>query len=105
MGVLLYRMLSGQLPFTSDSPTALIFQHVYEQPPALREIVPDVPEPLAAVVARLLAKSPAERHQSAEEVLADLRAIRSGQPLPVRGLPSALQSTTIIRLPDFIDEG
>ena len=38
IGVLLYRMLSGQLPFTADSPTALIFQHVYESPPELQKV-------------------------------------------------------------------
>jgi serine/threonine protein kinase len=79
IGVLAYQMLSGRLPFSADSPTALIFQHVYEPAPPLGD---DVPAPLAAVVAKLMAKSRDRRHASAEAVLADLRAIRSGGPLP-----------------------
>jgi serine/threonine protein kinase len=118
MGVLLYRMLSGRLPFTADSPTALIFQHVYESPPALQAAAPDVSAALASVVARLLAKSPADRHQSAEELLADLRALRSGQPLPGNVERAALQTieplrssrrneirkTTIIAAPQFDED-
>ena len=75
VGVLLFRMLSGCLPFTGDSPTALIFQHVYEMPPDLASISPDVPAPLATIVGRLLAKSPADRYQNVESLLKDLRAV------------------------------
>ncbi|MCU0880607.1 MAG: serine/threonine-protein kinase, partial [Pirellulaceae bacterium] len=74
IGVLLYHMLSGSLPFEADSPTAMIFQHVYEQPKPLHHVAPQVPEALCAIVHRLLAKSPADRHQTAEEVLSDIRA-------------------------------
>jgi len=82
LGVLMYQMLSGRLPFEAESPTALIFQHVYEQPKPLRELDGSLPEPVAALVAKLLSKSPEDRHQTAEAVLADLRAIRKGRPLP-----------------------
>lgn len=80
LGVLLYRMLSGRLPFTADSPTALIFQHVYEQPRPLHEVAPEVPEALGAIVAKLLAKAPQDRHTDAAELQADLAALRGGQP-------------------------
>ena len=43
VGVLLYQMLSGKLPFSADSPTAMIFQHAYEPPPPLVEAAPQVP--------------------------------------------------------------
>ena len=78
MGVLMYHMLSGRLPFEADSPTALIFQHVYEQPPPLTQWAPDLPKTLVDVVEKLLRKSPDERYQSAEEVLAELHATRTG---------------------------
>jgi WD40 repeat protein/serine/threonine protein kinase len=103
IGVLLYQMLSGRLPFQADSPTALVFQHVYETAPRLAEIAPQVPERLVKIVERLLAKSPADRHQSAAELLADLRAVRvSGR----AALPSdapAYRPTTIVRLPAVDD--
>ncbi len=82
LGVVAYQMLAGCLPFAADSPTAMIFQHVYERPRALREVAPHVPAALAAILEQLLAKSADERQQTAEEVLADLRAFRTGQPRP-----------------------
>lgn len=84
LGVLFYQMLSGRLPFNAESPTALIFQHVYEQPPSLREAAPQVPERLVSVIAKLMRKVPADRYQSVEEILNDIRAFRAGQPLPSR---------------------
>jgi serine/threonine protein kinase len=105
IGVLLFRMLSGHLPFTADSPTALIFQHVYEQPPELAAVVADVPTDLAQVVSRLLAKSPSDRYQTTSELIDDLHTIRVGQPLasaPIRA-PTATP-TVIVRLPTFDDD-
>jgi len=119
LGVLLYQMLSGELPFSADGPTALIFQHVYERPQPLQEAVADVPESLNAVVAKLMAKSPADRHPSAESVLEDLRAVRAGTALPsqadsvLRSNPNAYarladksgsSETLIISAPEFTEE-
>jgi serine/threonine protein kinase/WD40 repeat protein len=82
LGVVLYQMLSGRLPFSAASAHAMMFQHAYESPLPLRESAPEVAEALAAIVAKLLAKDPNERYQGAQEVLADLQAFRAGQPLP-----------------------
>ena len=82
MGVVLFQILSGRLPFKADSVTAMIFQHVYEPPPPLHEVANDVPEALAAIIAKLLSKSPDARYQNAAALLADLRAFHRGQPLP-----------------------
>lgn len=108
IGVLMYQMLSGSLPFEADSPTAMIFQHVYEQPKPLRDAAPQVPEALCTIVHRLLAKSPPDRHQTAEEVLADIRAFRAGQPLSsARGSAAAAQpnrpETVIVEAPEFAE--
>jgi serine/threonine protein kinase len=91
IGVLMYQMLSGRLPFTADSPTTMIFKHAYEQPDRLTEIAPDVPQRLAAIVTRLMAKNPDNRYQSAEEVLADIQNYRSGKP-PATSLRLAASS-------------
>jgi phage shock protein A len=104
VGVLLYQMLAGRLPFEADSPTALIFQHVYEQPPPLSQVAPEVPAALAAIIEKLLAKSPADRHQSADEVLADLRTFRTGQPVPPRRCGRATGQAAIVRLPAVDEE-
>lgn len=81
-GVLMYQMLSSKLPFEGTSPTALIFQHVYELAPSLVQIAPHVPTALAAIISKMMQKAPANRYQTVEELLADLRAFRAGRPLP-----------------------
>src|SRR6185503_356043 len=69
-------------PFEAASPTALIFQHVYEAPRPLTQLVSDLPAGLVAMVAKLMARSPDARHADAATVLADVRAIREGRALP-----------------------
>jgi serine/threonine protein kinase/WD40 repeat protein len=109
-GALMYEALSGRVPFEADTPTAVLFKHAYDLPPPLNQAVPDVPRPLAAVVEKLLSKSPDERHPTAEALLDDLRAFRARQPLPSRadlisaktGGASARQSV-MIQAPSFPD--
>jgi serine/threonine protein kinase len=84
LGVVLYQILSGRLPFPAASAHAMMFQHAYEPPLPLRESAPEVAETLESIVAKLLAKNPNERYQNAQEVLADLQAFRAGRPLPSR---------------------
>ncbi|MBU4272790.1 MAG: protein kinase [Planctomycetes bacterium] len=81
LGVLFYQLLSGRMPFAADSPTAMIFQHAYEQPFPLEEAVPGLPPPVAQIVERMMAKEPDHRYPDCGAVLADVRAYRQGQPL------------------------
>jgi len=67
-GVLLYEMLSGQRAFSEETPISTIGAILHKEPKPLREIAPEVPAELDAVVARCLAKRPAERFQSMQEV-------------------------------------
>ena len=64
LGVMLYELLSGRLPFSADSAMAVLFKHVHEAPPPLGG---DVPAGVADVVVRALEKDPADRHAGAEE--------------------------------------
>ena len=72
LGVLGYEMLTGRTPFTGISPQALVTAHLTEQPGPVGKFRPDVPSTLAAVIMRCLAKQPADRWQSATEVLDQL---------------------------------
>jgi serine/threonine protein kinase/formylglycine-generating enzyme required for sulfatase activity len=76
LGVMLYELLSGRLPFAADSPTAMLFQHAYEPPFPLRRAAPDVPPAVVAIVDRMMAKAPADRYPSCAAVLEDIRAFR-----------------------------
>ncbi len=77
LGVVMYQLFAGRLPFLARESTAVIFQHVYVAAPALSDLAPHVPQPVAAIVEKLLAKSPDERYQSAGDLLRDLRAFRA----------------------------
>jgi len=73
VGVMAYQMLSGRLPFVAETPTAVLFQHAYEQPPPLRTVAPDVPEPVAAFVEKLMAKDAEDRYADCAAALNALR--------------------------------
>ena len=79
LGVVIYEMLSGRLPFDSDHPQAVIYAILREEPKPLGRLCPGLADPVAAVVARALAKKPEDRFESAEALLADLRRIQLGE--------------------------
>jgi serine/threonine-protein kinase len=83
LGIVLHEMLAGRLPFEADTEWALMQAQVQQPPPPLRTLVA-VPEALEAAVLRSLAKSPADRHQSATEFKRVLTA-SVGQPLAAAG--------------------
>ncbi len=78
VGVVLYELLTGVVPFSGDTPVEIAMKHLstIPEPPSAKRA--DVPRDLDLVVMRALAKDPAERYQSAEEMDADLRRINRG---------------------------
>lgn len=72
LGVVAYEMLTGKLPFTAPSPTALAVKHIVEPPPPLRRIVATISESVEKVVMKALSKDPNQRHNSAGEFAAQL---------------------------------
>jgi serine/threonine-protein kinase len=74
LGVMLFQMVSGRLPFEGESMAQLMFKIANEPHPRIREINPEVPECLAAIIDRALAKDNAQRYQTGAEMAADLRA-------------------------------
>ncbi|MBA3241657.1 MAG: serine/threonine protein kinase [Acidobacteria bacterium] len=68
LGIILYEMLSGHVPFMGDSPTAIMMKHLQEPAPSLLEERADLPAEVGRVVARALAKTPDERFQRAGEL-------------------------------------
>lgn len=74
IGVMLFELLTGRLPFVAPTPLGVLRMHADSPPPRLSSLVPDLPEPLVDTVARCLAKDPAERYPSAEELRFALEA-------------------------------
>ena len=73
LGVTLYEMLTGMLPFTATDAMEWVHCHIARQPVSPRERVPEVPAPVSAIIVKLLAKTVEERFQTAAGVEADLR--------------------------------
>lgn len=74
LGVVLFEMLTGQLPFSTDDIPALLLQHVKQVPPAPRSINPDIPPALEHVILRTLEKNPSRRYQNGEVLAQALEA-------------------------------
>ena len=77
-GIVLFELLTGEVPFTGESPVEIAMKHLAEIPPAPSELRPDVPADLDLVVVRALAKEPADRYQSAAAMDADLETVARG---------------------------
>ncbi|SMO73247.1 Serine/threonine protein kinase [Melghirimyces algeriensis] len=77
LGVVLYEMVTGQLPFDGEEAVAIALKHLQEQVPDPRTIVPDIPEELCRVIFQLMEKNPEHRFTSALEVSNILQSIHS----------------------------
>ncbi|MCB9702194.1 MAG: AAA family ATPase [Myxococcales bacterium] len=75
LGVTLYELFTGRLPFVADDPAELVHAHLARLPADPRSLAPELPESLAAVILRLLAKSPDDRYRSGFGLAHDLAAI------------------------------
>ncbi|GAA2298891.1 Stk1 family PASTA domain-containing Ser/Thr kinase [Nonomuraea roseoviolacea subsp. roseoviolacea] len=80
-GCVLYELLTGQPPFTGDSPVAIAYQHVREEPIPPSQIDPEIPQWADAIVLKAMAKDPAHRYQSASEMRADIQRAMTGMPV------------------------
>ncbi|MEV6334469.1 Stk1 family PASTA domain-containing Ser/Thr kinase [Nocardia vinacea] len=79
VGCVLFEILTGEPPFTGDSPIAVAYQHVREDPRLPSHVHNGVPRELDSVVLKAMSKNPANRYQSAAEMRADLIRVLGGQ--------------------------
>ena len=80
LGVVLYEMLTGELPYTADNPVAISMKHVNKPLRPPREVNPEIPQEMDAIVSKLLSKGPEDRYKGATELAEDLRRVRDGLP-------------------------
>lgn len=97
LGIVLYEMLTGKVPFLGENAIAIAFKQVHEKPIPPRKIKPSIPEGLENIVLRALAKNPSDRYQSGEQMRVDLLRFSRGEevsPLPPQ--LSTAEETVII---------
>jgi eukaryotic-like serine/threonine-protein kinase len=87
-GCLMYELLTGRPPFTGDSPVAIAYQHVRENPIPPSRLDPDIPPWADAIVLRAMAKSPNDRYQTAAEMQADIQRAASGMQVSAMAPPA-----------------
>lgn len=92
-GIVLYEALTGRVPFDGDHMASIAYRILYEVPADPKDITPDVPGWLSSLVMRCMEKNPAERYQSADQVLSDMRAILAA------GTAPALVNAAVLAVP------
>jgi serine/threonine-protein kinase len=92
LGVMLYQMLAGVLPFRGESMSELMFKIANQEAADIRVVRPEIPEALAHVVALSLSKRPDTRYQSGQQFAADLRAV--ALQLPAQAAAGVAQTVT-----------
>jgi serine/threonine protein kinase len=88
LGVVLYEMLTGELPFKGDRDVSIIYSIVHEEPKSLKPRKPPVPEELQQVIGRALKKKREARYASADEILKDFRIFQDSLRLEASGVLS-----------------
>src|SRR5664279_1906050 len=79
LGVVLFEMATGRPPFLGDTPVAVASKHVRDHPPAPRELNPAIPPTFEAIILKSMAKDPAHRYPTAEDLRADLLRFNEGR--------------------------
>lgn len=100
LGVMLFQMVTNQLPFAADTPLGVAMKHVTEPVPMPTRFNPDVPLDLQYIIVKAMAKKPEERFQTAAEMAAALRTINWG----VKGNPTAVAASAapVMPSPTFV---
>jgi len=79
LGIIFYEMVTGRVPYTAETPIAVVFKHIQDPLPSARELNPNLPESVELVLLKALAKNPEDRYQKAEDfVQAIQKAIPEG---------------------------
>lgn len=79
VGVTLFEMLTGTVPFNADNPVTVALKHIEDVPPSVTEYVPEIPKAMDSIITRAMKKSKAERYDSALQMIADLDHLKKGE--------------------------
>ncbi|KGK90480.1 serine/threonine protein kinase [Desulfosporosinus sp. HMP52] len=86
LGIVLYELLTGKVPYDGETPIAIALKHLQQEPLPPSKLNPRITKDFEAVIMRAIAKTPEKRYLSAKELLEDLNRIQAGQPIEWFGL-------------------
>jgi len=89
LGIVLYELLTGKVPYDGETPIAIALKHLQQEPVPPSKLNPRIAKELEGVIMRAIAKSPEQRYVSAKELLEDLNHIQAGEPIAWFGLSQA----------------
>jgi serine/threonine-protein kinase len=93
LGVMLYEMLAGKVPFAGDTPYSMMHMHIFQAPPNIRSVRSDLPSAVQGVLNKSMAKDRDSRHGTAGEVAAAFKAALSGAPISLSAVSEAADVT------------
>ncbi len=96
VGVVLYEMLTGSVPFKGDTAVTVALKHVNEIATEPAQVIPGLPYSLNQIVLKAMAKDPAQRYQSADQFARDLRAAQVGGPVTAATFDSGAERTSVL---------
>lgn len=83
LGIIFFELLSGRVPYTADTPIAIVFKHIQDPLPSVKKYNPDLPAEVEMILYKVLAKNPEDRYQTVEDFLRALQQIDIPEKLPV----------------------
>ncbi len=104
LGIVLYEMVTGRVPFVGESPISVAMKHIQDEIPPPHEVVDDIPEPLERIILKAVQKNPSLRYQSVAEMLDDLLLFKKqgiSKAVLVNGADE--QDTILIKMPAEAD--
>jgi serine/threonine protein kinase len=102
LGIILFQLVTGKLPYDADTPLAIILKHLNAPIPSVRALNPDVPEAVERIITKAIAKDPADRYQTAADMIEDLSRAERGEAVQAKAVLPPLPrdgSTATIEMP------
>jgi serine/threonine protein kinase len=96
LGVMLFQMLTGEVPYRADTPMSVVMAHISKPIPDIRALRPELPYEVQGIIERALAKNPADRYQNAREMAADLKAAAALSPVSAFVQPPPVEASTLL---------
>ncbi len=94
LGIVMFEMLSGQLPYKGESPIEWALKHINEEPISIKKVLPEIDDDLADIVMKTLAKDPDDRFENIEELNYHLKKYKQGMPIKIEKPKKTIKSKT-----------